>query len=76
MCRAVEPSTLRFDVWESPNEANVVYLYEAFTDQDAFEAHKANEPFKKFVDEIVPSLFEPPTFVLPFTSSYTSNFGG
>jgi (4S)-4-hydroxy-5-phosphonooxypentane-2,3-dione isomerase len=76
VCRAVEPGTLRFDVWESPNDPNVVYLYEAYADQDAFEAHKVNEPFRKFVDEIVPSLFEPPTFVLPFTNSYMSNSGG
>ena len=61
---------------ESPSEPNVVYLYEAYVDQDAFGAHKANEPFKKFVEEVVPSLFEPPTFVLPFTSSYTSNASG
>jgi quinol monooxygenase YgiN len=76
VCRAVEPGTLRFDVWESPSEPNVVYLYEAYADQEAFGAHKANEPFKKFVEEVVPSLFEPPTFVLPFTSSYTSNASG
>ena len=48
VCRAVEPGTLRFDVWESPSEPNVVYLYEAYVDQDAFGAHKANE------EEIVP----------------------
>ena len=72
MCRTVEPGTVRFDVWESPDEPNVVFLYEAYTDRDAFEAHKANEPFKRFVDEIVPSLLEPPSFVLTFTNSYTS----
>ena len=76
VCRTVEPGTLRFDVWESPDEPNVVFLYEAYTDRDAFEAHKANEPFKRFVDEIVPSLLEPPGFVLTFTKSYTSNADG
>ena len=73
VCRAVEPGTLRFDVWESPDEPDVVYLYETYADQDAFAAHMANEPFKKFVDEVVPTLREPPTFVVGFTNSYTSN---
>ena len=76
VCRTVEPGTLRFDVWESPDEPNVVLLYEAYTDRDAFEVHMANEPFKRFVDEIVPSLLEPPRFLLTFTNSFTSNADG
>jgi quinol monooxygenase YgiN len=76
VARADEPGTLRFDVWESPEEPDVVYLYEAYADQDAFKAHQANEPFKRFIDEIVPSLFEAPTFVLPFTNGHTSNADG
>jgi (4S)-4-hydroxy-5-phosphonooxypentane-2,3-dione isomerase len=75
VARADEPGTLRFDVWESPDEPNVVYLYEAYADRDAFEAHQANEPFKQFVAEIVPGLSEPPSFVLPFTVSHSSNAG-
>ena len=68
-----EPGTLRFDVWQRADEADVVYLYEAYVDHDAFEAHKANDPFKRFIEEIVPSLAEPPTFVEPFTQSFGSN---
>lgn len=67
-----EPGTLRLDVWQRADEANVVYLYEAYVDRDAFEAHKANDPFKRFIEEIVPSLAEPPTFVVPFTESLVS----
>ena len=33
-------------------------LYEAYVDGVAFEAHKANEPFKRFIEEIVPNLAE------------------
>ena len=51
----------------------MVYLYEAYVDEDAFEAHKANDPFKRFVAEIVQSLAEPPAFVVPFTQSFASN---
>jgi quinol monooxygenase YgiN len=68
-----EPGTLRFDVWQRADEANVIYLYEAYVDRDAFEVHKANSPFKRFIDEIVPSLAEPPVFVVPFTQSFVTN---
>ena len=68
-----EPGTLRFDVWQRADEPNVVYLYEAYVDHDAFEAHKANDPFERFIEEIVPALAEPPTFVVPFTQSVVSN---
>lgn len=71
--KAQEPDTLRFDIWESTNEPDVVYLYEAYVDEAAFAAHAANGPFKRFMDEIVPDLAEPPTFVVPFTRSTASN---
>ena len=51
------------------DEPDVVYLYEAYVDHAAFEAHKANEPFKRFIDEIVPHVIEPPTFILPFSEA-------
>ena len=76
VAKAEELGTLRFDVWDSANEPNVVYLYEAYVDQAAFEAHTANAPFKRFVKEIVPSLAEPPSFVVPFTQSVVSNADG
>ena len=71
--KAHEPGTLRFDIWESANEPDAVYLYEAYVDEAAFGAHAANDPFKRFMDEIVPGLAEPPTFVVPFTRSTVSN---
>ena len=71
--KAHEPGTLRFDVWEPTDEPDAVYLYEAYVDHAAFEVHKANEPFKRFVEEIVPNIIEPPTFVIPFTQSSASN---
>jgi quinol monooxygenase YgiN len=53
-----------------------VYLYEAYVDPAAFDVHKANAPFKQFIEEIVPNLAEPPTFVVPFTQSVGSNTDG
>ena len=38
----------------------------------AFEAHQAGEPFKKFVDEIIPHVIDPPILVIPFTESTIS----
>jgi quinol monooxygenase YgiN len=71
--RTSEPGTLRFDVWESSDEPDVVYLYEAYVDRAAFDRHMANDPFKQFVDHIVPTVIEPPTFVVPFSQSFASN---
>jgi quinol monooxygenase YgiN len=73
VAKTQESGTLRFDVWESTNEPDVVYLYEAYVDEVAFGAHTANAPFKRFIEEIVPNLAEPPTFVVPFTWSTASN---
>src|SRR5262245_47498341 len=47
VARAQEPGTLRFDVWEVPDEPDAFYLYEGCADDAAFEAHTAGEPFKK-----------------------------
>ena len=72
VARRDEPGTLRFDVWEVENERDAVYLYEAYVDRAAFDVHKASGPFRKFVAEIVPTLIEPPLFVMPFTESTVS----
>lgn len=49
IAKAEEPGTLRFDVWEVPYEPDAVYLYEAYSDQEAFVRHQAGEPYKGFV---------------------------
>lgn len=72
VARAQEPGTLRFDVWQVPDEPDALYLYEAFVDEAAFEAHQKSEPFKKFVAEIVPNVIEPVIFVLPFAECTVS----
>jgi quinol monooxygenase YgiN len=67
-----EPGTLRLDVWEVDGEPDVVYVYEVYTDPGAFEDHTQNEPVKKFA-EIMNSLVEGWTMVIPFGESVTSN---
>jgi autoinducer 2-degrading protein len=67
-----EPGTLRLDVWEVEGEPGVVYVYEVYKDADAFEDHTKNEPVKKF-NEIMSSVIEGWTMVIPFGDSVTSN---
>jgi (4S)-4-hydroxy-5-phosphonooxypentane-2,3-dione isomerase len=67
-----EPGTLRLDVWEVERESNVVYVYEVYTDVDAFEEHTQNQPVRKF-SEIMSSIIEDWTMVIPFSESVTSN---
>ncbi len=55
--RESEPGTIRFDVFLDPSNEDCIYIYEAFTDEEAHEAHKAGEPWKRahgpFGDECV-----------------------
>lgn len=69
-----EPGSLRFDVCEVPEEADAFYLYEAYADVAAREAHKAGEPYKKFVENVSDDLLidEPPIFALPWAESTVS----
>ena len=71
VCRT-EPGTLRFDVWLDPSDDMTVVLYESYADRAAFEAHQAAEPFKKFIAEVVPSMIESVSFVVPFGTSFVS----
>jgi autoinducer 2-degrading protein len=48
ICRDHEPGTLRFEFYRDPNDDNAFFVYEAYRDLDAFEAHKKNEPFQRW----------------------------
>ena len=45
VCRDQEPGTLRFEFYRDPNDANALYVYEAYRDCNAFEAHKTMSRF-------------------------------
>ena len=47
LCVAQEPGTLRFDVLEDNDDPNRLYLYEAYADEAAFQAHLAGESHKR-----------------------------
>jgi quinol monooxygenase YgiN len=72
VARTEEPGTLRFDIWEVADEPDVVYLYEAYVDEQAFRTHQESEPFKRFIEHIVPNVIEAPIFVVPFTNATAS----
>jgi quinol monooxygenase YgiN len=67
-----EPGTLRLDVWEVEGEPDVVYGYECYVDQAAFDEHIKNEAVQRFA-EIGESLVEGWTMVIPFGESVASN---
>jgi (4S)-4-hydroxy-5-phosphonooxypentane-2,3-dione isomerase len=75
VARDSEPGTLRLDVWEVDTEPGVIYVYEVYTSPEAFEVHIKNEPVRKFA-QIMDSLIEGWTMVIPFRESITSNTDG
>jgi quinol monooxygenase YgiN len=58
-----EPNTEAFVIALDPDDANVVWLYEWFTDEAGLEAHRQSEPFASLVAEI-PNLLETPPGLL------------
>jgi (4S)-4-hydroxy-5-phosphonooxypentane-2,3-dione isomerase len=48
VCREEEPGTLRFEFYQDPENANALYLYEAFRDHVAHEQHLQNEPLQRW----------------------------
>ena len=48
VCRDREPGTLRFEFYRDPHNDHALYVYEAYRDLDAFEAHKKNEVVQRW----------------------------
>ena len=70
---ADEPGTLRFDVYDVPDEPDAVYLYEAYASDEAFAAHCDGAPFKRFVDHIVPNVIASMDLLLGSAQSVAAN---
>lgn len=56
-----EPGTLVYVLNADPNDANVLYFYEAYTDQAALAAHGGADWFKAFGPKLAPVLAGRPT---------------
>ncbi|MCU0517193.1 MAG: antibiotic biosynthesis monooxygenase [Oscillatoria sp. Prado101] len=45
-----EPDTRRFDVIQDASNPNVLFLYEVYKDEAAFQEHTQREPYQKFME--------------------------
>lgn len=59
-----ESGTLRFDLWRSEIEGNVLFLCELHADEASFEFHKQQESFKKFAATVRKTFIEDDGFEL------------
>lgn len=55
-----EPTTEAFIIALDPDDEDIVWLYEWFTDEDALNAHRGSAPFADLVGEIPELLAAPP----------------
>ncbi len=54
-----EPGCLEFTVFQEIDDARVILLYERYTDEDAFQAHRQTPHFKEIIEQqVVPLLDE------------------
>ena len=57
---AEEPGTELFIVSLDPDDANIVWLYEIFADEDAENAHRSSDGFSELMKSMPPLLGGPP----------------
>ena len=43
-----EPGTLRFDIFQDPDNTDAFYVYEAYENHAALEKHKAHNPYLRW----------------------------
>ncbi len=54
-----EPGCLEFTVFQEIDDPRVILLYERYTDEDAFQAHRQTPHFKEIIEQqVVPLLDE------------------
>ena len=54
----LEKNCHEFDVCHDPNNNNIVFLYETYTDKDAFDAHLNSKHYLAFNEEVTPWVKE------------------
>ena len=47
-----EPGCLRFDVYQNINDPSEIYLYEVYSNDDAFEYHRGTPHIKKWQETV------------------------
>jgi quinol monooxygenase YgiN len=54
-----EPGCLEFAVYQAVDDPRAILLYERYTDEDAFQAHRRTPQFREIVEQqVVPLLDE------------------
>lgn len=54
-----EPGCHQYDLHRDPNDARILFLYEQYDDEAAFEAHCASDHFRSIVEaQVFPLLAE------------------
>ncbi|MEE8045984.1 MAG: putative quinol monooxygenase [Dehalococcoidia bacterium] len=61
-----EPGVLRFDVFEDPNDDNVLYYYEAYVDEAAFEQHMSHPTVQEWTNGLKAECIESNEPIFPF----------
>ena len=54
----LEKDCHEFDVCHDPNNKNIVFLYETYTDKDAFDIHHNSQHYLSFNEEVTPWVKE------------------
>ena len=54
----LEKDCHEFDVCHDPNNKNIVFLYETYTDKNAFDIHLNSKHYQSFNDEVTPWVKE------------------
>lgn len=60
---SAEPGTEAFVLAVDPDEADIVWLYEWFRDDEALAAHRTSEPFHELMRELPGGLAAPPALI-------------
>jgi (4S)-4-hydroxy-5-phosphonooxypentane-2,3-dione isomerase len=68
-----EPGCLRFDVLVDEKDANLIYFYEVYKDQAAFQAHQQTPHFFHYRDNIKPEWYVVPTQAVRSWSLYPAD---
>jgi autoinducer 2-degrading protein len=71
-----ESGTLWFDYFKDPRNSNAFFVYEAYRDEAAFDAHKQNEPFQCWDSLILPKVVTPIRFQPLFDRGQVKCFEG
>lgn len=56
VAREKEPGTLRFDLLKDYMDVNAFYVLEEYEDETAFKKHQDNQPYKIWLNKIMPEM--------------------